>query len=93
MGVDNLRAKRICTYTLTMLPKSRMGANECAGQLALPYRYAGAMPGVNEWAMHRLDEMVRSGVRCRPGRHLIRAVLPGALRRAGEAAYFRGDLS
>ena len=64
-----------------------MGAIECAGQLALPYGYAGAMPGVNRWAMDRGDEMVRSAVRRRPGRHLGRAVLPGTLRHAGEATY------
>ena len=75
-----------------MLPKSRMGANECAGELALPYGYAGAMPGLNRWAMDRLGEMVRSAVRRRPGPHLARAVLPGALRHAGEAAYIRGAL-
>ena len=75
-----------------MLPKSRMGANECAGELALPYGYAGAMPSLNRWAMDRQGEMVRSAVRRRPGRHLARAVLPGALRHAGEAAYIRGAL-
>ena len=75
-----------------MLPKSRMGANECAGELALPYGYAGAMPSLNRWAMDRQGEMVRSAVRRRPGRHLARVVLPGALRHAGEAAYIRGAL-
>ncbi len=75
-----------------MLPKSRMGANECAGELALPYGYAGAMPSLNRWAMDRQGEMVRSAVRRRPGRHLARAVLPGDLRHAGEAAYIRGAL-
>ena len=75
-----------------MLLKSRMGANECTGQLELPYGCAGAMPGLEEWEMDRRGEMVRSAVRCRPGRHLARAVLPGALRHAGEAAYIRCDL-
>ena len=75
-----------------MLPKSRMGANECAGELALPYGYAGAMPSLNGRAMDRQGEMVRSAVRRRPGRHLARAVLPGVLRHAGEAAYIRGPL-
>ena len=42
------------------------GANECAGELALPYGYAGAMPGLNRWAMDRQGEMVRSAVRRRP---------------------------
>ena len=37
--------------------------------------------------------MVRSAVRCRTDRHLTRAVLPGALRHAGKAAYVRGDLT
>ena len=51
-----------------MLPKSRMGANECAGELAVLYSYTGAMPGLNGWAMVRGGEMVQSAVRRRPGR-------------------------
>ena len=69
-----------------MRAKSRMGASECAGDLALPYGYAGAMPGLREWAMDRRSEVVRSAVRCWPGLRLARAVLPGALRHASEAA-------
>ena len=65
---------------------------ECTGRLELPYGYAGAMPGLKEWVMDRRGEMVRFAVRCRPGPHLASAVLPGALRHAGEAAYIRCGL-
>ena len=75
-----------------MLPKIRLGANECTEQLVLPYGCAGAMLGLNGWAMDRRGERVRSAVRRRLGRHLTRAVLPGALSNAGGAAYIRGDL-
>ena len=35
-------------------------ANECTGELALPYGYAGATPVLDGWAMDREGEMVRS---------------------------------
>ena len=79
-------------YTCTMLPKSRMGSNECTGKLALTDGCAGAMRGLNGRAMDRRGEVVRSAVCCRPGRHVARVVLPSILRRAGEAAHVRGDL-
>ena len=73
-----------------MPPKSRMGANGCTG--GLPYGYACAMPVLNGWTMDRRGEMAHFAVRCRLGRQLTRAVLPGALGHTGEAAYIRGDL-
>ena len=88
----DLRTVRTQAYTCTMLPRSRKEAGECTGRLVEPYGYAGAMPGLKEWVMDRRGEMVRSAVRCRPGPHLASAVLPGALRHAGEAAYIRCGL-
>ena len=64
-----------------------MENGERPGRLELPYGYGGAMPTLNEWAMYRLGRMARSAMRCLPGPHLARVILPVALRHAGESAY------
>ncbi len=44
---QRLRVRQAHGYPLCALPKSRMGANECTGELPPPYGYAGATPGLN----------------------------------------------
>ena len=75
-----------------MLPKIRMGTNECTEDLALPYGYAGATLSLHGLATDRRRGRVRSAVRSRPCRHLTRAVLPGVLQHAGGATNVRGDI-
>ena len=70
-----------------MRPKSLREAGEYTGQPEVPYVCAGAMPGLNEWAMERRGGMARTAVRCLPGRPLARVILSSALSQAGELAY------
>ena len=88
----DLRAKRACTCTCTMLPRSWNDAEERAGQLELPQGCAGAILGFDGWGDGpRGCDVVRSAVRCRPGHHLARAGVEGVLKHVGEA-YVHSDL-
>ena len=82
-----LRVGQDSAHNGSMRPKSLREAGEYTGQPEVPYVCAGAMPGLNEWAMERRGGMARTAVRCLPGRPLARVILTSALSQAGELAY------
>ena len=83
----DLRVGQDSAHNGSMRPKSLREAGEYTGQSEVPYVCAGAMPGLNEWAMERRGGMARTAVRCLPGRPLARVILTSVLSQAGELAY------